>query len=126
MGCCSSKKSEQAERYGENRINQRNINRLGYNFFENPINSSVDRGHNQILTGNARNFRQNTGAVVQISASHSSAAAQQLSDVELLCRLTKIDYKTSENVIEMFKAGNTIPFMCRYRRHKINNMDAEE
>lgn len=123
MGCGSSKNSSEEESSGHPQISRSRNNRV-HNNRDGRINRRVDKGFESFE--NERDVRRNTGAVVQISASNISTKPKQLSDVELLCYLTKIDYKTSENVVEMFKAGNTIPFMCRYRRHKINNMDAEE
>lgn len=48
------------------------------------------------------------------------------SDEELLSQLRHIDRSTSKNIIKLFDDGNTIPFICRYRREMINHMDADE
>lgn len=48
------------------------------------------------------------------------------SDEELLSQLRHIDRPTSANIVKLFDEGNTIPFICRYRREMINHMDADE
>lgn len=47
-------------------------------------------------------------------------------DEELLCQLRFLDPDTSSNIVRLFDEGNTIPFMCRYRRELIGNRDADE
>lgn len=59
-------------------------------------------------------------------ACHSQANETFWSDEALLCELKNIDYQTSVNIVKLFDAGNTIPFMCRYRRDMINHLDADE
>lgn len=65
-------------------------------------------------------------AVIAIASSTSENSPKLWSDEELLCQLRNIDSKTSANIIKMFDEGNTIPFMCRYRREMIDHMDADE
>lgn len=47
-------------------------------------------------------------------------------DEELLCQLKFLDFDVSSNIVRLFDEGNTIPFMCRYRRELIGNRDADE
>lgn len=47
-------------------------------------------------------------------------------DEELLCQLKFLDRDTSSNIVHLFDEGNTIPFICRYRRDLIGNRDADE
>lgn len=47
-------------------------------------------------------------------------------DEELLAELKYLDRKTSANIVHLFDDGNTIPFMCRYRRELIGNLSADE
>lgn len=47
-------------------------------------------------------------------------------DEEFLCKAKCIDIDTSSNIVRMFDEGNTIPFMCRYRRELIGNLSADE
>lgn len=47
-------------------------------------------------------------------------------DEELLAQLKFLDSDTSSNIVRMFDEGNTIPFMCRYRRELIGNRNADE
>lgn len=65
-------------------------------------------------------------AVLSTASCSSQNSSKLWSDEEFLCQLRNIDYKTSANIVKMFDDGNTIPFMCRYRREMINNMDADE
>lgn len=48
------------------------------------------------------------------------------SDKELLAELKSLNLATSANIVKLFDEGNTIPFMCRYRRELIGNFDADE
>lgn len=45
---------------------------------------------------------------------------------ELLSQLKNIDYETSSNIVRLFDQGDTIPFLCRYRRELIGNFTADE
>lgn len=47
-------------------------------------------------------------------------------DEQLLCQLQYLDYDISTNIVRLFDEGNTIPFMCRYRRELIGNLDADK
>lgn len=48
------------------------------------------------------------------------------SDEQLLSQLQFLDFDTSSNIVRLFDEGNTIPFICRYRRELINNLDADK
>lgn len=65
-----------------------------------------------------------------VSISNVSNASQDnrvlWTDEELLSQLRHIDRHTSANIVRLFDEGNTIPFICRYRREMINHMDADE
>lgn len=70
-------------------------------------------------------------SVVPPSASSSKRSSKTIrskwSDEELLCQLQlNVDPETSSNIVRMFDEGNTIPFMCRYRRELIGNLSADE
>lgn len=56
----------------------------------------------------------------------SKSNRKKWTDEELLCQLKFLDYDTSSNIVQLFDEGNTIPFMCRYRRELIGNRDADE
>lgn len=56
----------------------------------------------------------------------SKTVRSKWSDEELLCQLQRLDPETSSNIVRMFDEGNTIPFMCRYRREMIGNLSADE
>lgn len=47
-------------------------------------------------------------------------------DEQLLSQLQYLDFDTSTNIVRLFDEGNTIPFMCRYRRELIGNFDADK
>lgn len=47
-------------------------------------------------------------------------------DEQLLSQLQYLDVDTSSNIVRLFDEGNTIPFMCRYRRELIGNLDADK
>lgn len=47
-------------------------------------------------------------------------------DGQLLSQLQYLDIGTSSNIVRLFDEGNTIPFMCRYRRELIGNLDADK
>lgn len=47
-------------------------------------------------------------------------------DEQLLSQLQYLDFDTSSNIVRLFDEGNTIPFMCRYRRELIDNLDADK
>lgn len=47
-------------------------------------------------------------------------------DEELLCKLKFLNPDTSSNIVRLFDEGNTIPFMCRYRREYIGNLGPDE
>lgn len=47
-------------------------------------------------------------------------------DEQLLSQLQSLDFDTSSNIVRLFDEGNTIPFMCRYRRELIDNLDADK
>lgn len=47
-------------------------------------------------------------------------------DEQLLSQFQFLDYETSANIVRLFDEGNTIPFICRYRRELINNLDADK
>ncbi|XP_055324004.1 uncharacterized protein YdcI [Sitodiplosis mosellana] len=56
----------------------------------------------------------------------SKSTRSKWTDEELLCQLQLLDSETSSNIVRMFDEGNTIPFMCRYRREMIGNLSADE
>lgn len=56
----------------------------------------------------------------------SKTTRKTWTDEELLCQLKFLDHDTSSNIVRLFDEGNTIPFMCRYRRELIGNRDADE
>lgn len=56
----------------------------------------------------------------------SKSSRKTWTDEELLCQLKFLDFDTSSNIVRLFDEGNTIPFMCRYRRELIGNRDADE
>lgn len=47
-------------------------------------------------------------------------------DDQLLSQLQYLDVDISSNIVRLFDEGNTIPFMCRYRRELIGNFDADK
>lgn len=47
-------------------------------------------------------------------------------DEQLLSQLQYLDFDISSNIVRLFDEGNTIPFMCRYRRELIDNLDADK
>lgn len=47
-------------------------------------------------------------------------------DEQLLSQLQYLDFDISSNIVRLFDEGNTIPFMCRYRRELIGNLDADK
>lgn len=51
---------------------------------------------------------------------------KQWTDEDLLCQLQNLDNDTGSNIVRMFDEGNTIPFMCRYRRELIGNLSPDE
>lgn len=56
----------------------------------------------------------------------STISRNKWTDEELLSQLQLLDPETSSNIVRMFDEGNTIPFMCRYRRELIGNLSADE
>ena len=46
-------------------------------------------------------------------------------DQQLLSDLQRLDPHTSSNIIRLFEDDNTIPFICRYRRELIGDIDAD-
>ncbi|GLV40385.1 uncharacterized protein CBL_04185 [Carabus blaptoides fortunei] len=48
------------------------------------------------------------------------------STYELLAEKEKLNCKTAETIIKLFEAGNTIPFIARYRKHLTNDMSPEK
>lgn len=41
---------------------------------------------------------------------------------QLLAEIQKLDFQTSQNIIQLFNDDNTIPFICRYRKELIGDM----
>lgn len=70
-------------------------------------------------------FSRNIG-VSTPSEQNRKSSTKTWTDEELLCQLKCLDYETSCGIVRMFDEGNTIPFMCRYRRELIGNLDADE
>lgn len=60
------------------------------------------------------------------TASIITSTTTSWTDAELLSNLQNIDNQTSSNVIRLFEDDNTIPFICRYRRDMIGNIDADQ
>lgn len=61
-------------------------------------------------------------------STQSTAATRKTgwTDEQLLSQLQYLDFDTSSNIVRLFDEGNTIPFMCRYRRELIGNLDADK
>lgn len=57
---------------------------------------------------------------------NKSKKSSTWSDEQLLAELKHLDRQTSLNIVKMFDEGNTIPFMCRYRRELIANLSPDE
>lgn len=47
-------------------------------------------------------------------------------EYELLAEKENLNCKTAEVIIKLFEAGNTIPFIARYRKHLTNDMQPEK
>lgn len=47
-------------------------------------------------------------------------------DYELLTEFQNIDEHVAKNLINLFEEGNTIPFIARYRRNLVNNMNPDD
>lgn len=97
----------------------------------NPSNeeSKSNRGRVRSSANPGTSSEQNTTTQHRLAkgdVSHSQASGKLWSDEALLCQMKNIDYQTSVNIVQLFEAGNTIPFMCRYRRDMINHLDADE
>lgn len=65
-------------------------------------------------------------AAVPASKRASKTTRNKWTDEELLSQIQLLDAETSSNIVRMFDEGNTIPFMCRYRREMIGNLSADE
>lgn len=63
---------------------------------------------------------------VPASKRASKTMRNKWTDEELLSQIQLLDAETSSNIVRMFDEGNTIPFMCRYRREMIGNLSADE
>lgn len=60
------------------------------------------------------------------SSRPSRSIRKTWTDEELLCKLKFLNPETSSNIVRLFDEGNTIPFMCRYRREIIGNLGPDE
>lgn len=65
--------------------------------------------------------RSRSTAGVSGTANHSS-----WTDEQLLAEIQHIDYTTSANIIRLFNNDNTIPFVCRYRRELIGDLNPDQ
>lgn len=45
---------------------------------------------------------------------------------QLLAQLQQLDYSTAENIIHLFNEDNTIPFICRYRKEAIGDLNPDQ
>lgn len=69
---------------------------------------------------------QQQRSVTPPSMPSQKSSKKAWTDEEFLSKAKSIDYDTSSNIVRMFDEGNTIPFMCRYRRELIGNLSADE
>lgn len=144
MGCCGSKQNNvEVEKKTRKRNSEKSLE---------SVKTAASKSNRQKLNGTARvgdiKSDVKTGwndenipvqrsitppprpTIPPPSASSSKRSSKTVrskwSDEELLCQLKRLDPETSSNIVRMFDDGNTIPFMCRYRREMIGNLSADE
>lgn len=70
--------------------------------------------------------QQTANRVKSTQSTSMTARKTGWTDEQLLSQLQYLDFDTSSNIVRLFDEGNTIPFMCRYRRELIGNLDADK
>lgn len=86
-----------------------------------------DRTDGNVIT--TTNGLKTSNKKIQSSASQrdvSQHSTNTWTDVELLSELQNIDLRRSSNIIKLFEDDNTIPFICRYRKDMIGNIEADQ
>ncbi|XP_075719334.1 S1 RNA-binding domain-containing protein 1 [Rhinoderma darwinii] len=67
----------------------------------------------------------NAGKPVKYKGTSSAGSDMNWNIVEVLSEKTNIEPWVCSNLIQLFQDENTIPFIARYRKELINNLDAE-
>lgn len=63
---------------------------------------------------------------VDIETKSKISLKDEWNEYELLAEKENLNCKTAEVIIKLFQAGNTIPFIARYRKHLTNDMQPEK
>lgn len=115
MGCISSKKVEQIEQsIGTQKVAKTKSTKAKKP--ENKPNKSDD----------CEPEHRSISPSLSTSSRPSRSIRKTWTDEELLCKLKFLNPETSSNIVRLFDEGNTIPFMCRYRREIIGNLGPDE
>ncbi|XP_059621760.1 S1 RNA-binding domain-containing protein 1 [Phlebotomus argentipes] len=70
---------------------------------------------------------RNPFATVRRPAAADNAELQAVWTIpELLAEFENISPTVAENIVQLFEQDNTIPFICRYRRHLVDNLEPDK
>ncbi|KZC10707.1 PREDICTED: S1 RNA-binding domain-containing protein 1 [Dufourea novaeangliae] len=78
----------------------------------------------EVETSDEENLKERLKDKMRLQS--NSIECKEWTDVEFISEINNVSRHIAENVIELFKADNTIPFIARYRKNMTEGMEPDE
>ncbi|XP_076643298.1 S1 RNA-binding domain-containing protein 1 [Halictus rubicundus] len=91
---------------------------------ENIKIESVDKENNEVLGTDKTNVKDSVES--KLLSKFNSVECRDWTAVDYVSEVNKVDKRIAQNVINLLKEDNTIPFIARYRRNMTGGMEADK
>lgn len=126
MGCSSTKQSKKTESTDQTSVKISRSKTVTKKAEKLPT-AKQSKSHAGDLHDVANDVHQSMASKMPTANSKPlQSKPKTWTDEELLCKLKLLDRNTSSNIVRLLDEGNTIPFICRYRRELIANLGPDE